>query len=408
MMKSIREIFNIGYGPSSSHTMGPSRAAGFFVREHSDAEKYRVTLYGSLALTGKGHGTDTAILKVVDRPEDTEIVWRPDMTLPHHPNGMIFEAIKEGKVSDSWEVYSVGGGALWDELGTFNGGDLYPKTTMAEVMKWCLDEGCTFVDYVEKYEGKEIFSYLEEVWLQMQATVEKGLKTEGVLPGALKLARKASSYNIKAMQSSGSSRPMGMLFAAALAVSEENAGGGKVVTAPTCGASGVLPAVMYFLKHDQQMPDYRIIRGLATAGLIGNIVKSNGSISGAEVGCQGELGTACAMAAGAATQIWGGTPRQIEYAAEMGFEHNLGLTCDPVLGYVQIPCIERNAFVAQKAREAAIYALFSDGRHMVTFDDVVKTMMETGKDMQAKYRETSLGGLACVCMRKLNHMEKEK
>ncbi len=401
-MKSIKEIYNIGYGPSSSHTMGPSRAAALFVKKHPDIKKIRVTLYGSLALTGRGHGTDTAILKVMTFPEDTEIVWCPDITLPRHPNGMMFEAIQHEQTVDSWTVYSIGGGALWDEDGTFDGGDLYPRTSMAEVMKWCLDEGCTLVDYVEKYEGKEVFSYLEEVWQQMQETVEKGLVTEGVLPGALKLSRKASSYNIKAMQSVGSSRPMGMLFAAALAVSEENAGGGRVVTAPTCGASGVLPAVMYFMKHDQKMPDYRIIRGLATAGLIGNIVKSNGSISGAEVGCQGELGTACAMAAGAATQMWGGTPRQIEYAAEMGFEHNLGLTCDPVLGYVQIPCIERNAFVAQKAREAALYALFSDGRHMVSFDDVVKTMMETGKDMQAKYRETSLGGLACVCMKKLD------
>lgn len=400
-MKSIREIYNIGYGPSSSHTMGPSRAAGFFVERHPEVEKIRVTLYGSLALTGKGHGTDTAIMKVVPRPEDTEIIWKPDITLPKHPNGMVFEAISQGQVIDSWTVYSIGGGALWDEIGTFDGGDVYPTTSMSEVIRWCLDEGCTFVDYVTKYEGEEIFTYLEEVWKQMQETLEKGLQAEGVLPGALKLARKASSYNIKAMQSSGSSRPMGMLFAAALAVSEENAGGGRVVTAPTCGASGVVPAVMYFLKHDQKMPDYRIIRGLATAALIGNIVKSNGSISGAEVGCQGELGTACAMAAGAATQIWGGTPRQIEYAAEMGFEHNLGLTCDPVLGYVQIPCIERNAFVAQKAREAALYALFSDGRHMVSFDEVVKTMMETGRDMQAKYRETSLGGLASVCIKRL-------
>lgn len=400
-MKSIREIYNIGYGPSSSHTMGPSRAAGFFVGKHPEVEKIRVTLYGSLALTGKGHGTDTAIMKVVPRPEDTEIIWKPDVTLPKHPNGMVFEAISQGQTIDSWTVYSIGGGALWDEIGTFDGGDVYPTTSMSEVIRWCLDEGCTFVDYVTKYEGEEIFTYLEEVWKQMQETLEKGLQAEGVLPGALKLARKASSYNIKAMQSSGSSRPMGMLFAAALAVSEENAGGGRVVTAPTCGASGVVPAVMYFLKHDQKMPDYRIIRGLATAALIGNIVKSNGSISGAEVGCQGELGTACAMAAGAATQIWGGTPRQIEYAAEMGFEHNLGLTCDPVLGYVQIPCIERNAFVAQKAREAALYALFSDGRHMVSFDEVVKTMMETGRDMQAKYRETSLGGLASVCIKRL-------
>lgn len=401
-MKSIREIYNIGYGPSSSHSMGPSRAADFFTRKHPEAGKIRVTLYGSLALTGRGHGTDIAILKAMKHPENTEIIWQPDVTLPKHPNGMLFEALESDRVIDSWTVYSIGGGALWDENGTFDGGDLYPRTTMSEIIKWCLEEGCTLVDYVEKYEGKEIFTYLEEVWRQMQESVEIGLKTEGVLPGALKLARKASSYNIKAMQSAGSSRTMGMLFAAALAVSEENAGGGKVVTAPTCGASGVVPAVMYFLKHDQKMPDYRIIRGLATAGLIGNIVKSNGSISGAEVGCQGELGTACAMAAGAATQVWGGTPRQIEYAAEMGFEHNLGLTCDPVLGYVQIPCIERNAFVAQKAREAALYALFSDGRHMVSFDEVVKTMMETGKDMQAKYRETSLGGLAKVCMKKLD------
>lgn len=407
-MKSIREIYNIGYGPSSSHTMGPSRAAIYFAEKHPEIKKIRVTLYGSLALTGKGHGTDIAIQKAVPHLQDVEIIWQPEILLPKHPNGMLFEAIQQDRTVDSWTVYSVGGGALWDELGSFDGGDVYPKTTMAEVMKWCLDEGCTFVDYVEKYEGKEVFDYLEEVWLQMQETIEKGLVTEGVLPGALKLARKASSYNIKAMQSVGSSRPMGMLFAAALAVSEENAGGGRVVTAPTCGASGVLPAVMYFMKHDQKMPDYRIIRGLATAALIGNIVKSNGSISGAEVGCQGELGTACAMAAGAATQIWGGTPRQIEYAAEMGFEHNLGLTCDPVLGYVQIPCIERNAFVAQKARESALYALFSDGRHMVSFDDVVKTMMETGKDMQAKYRETSLGGLACIYMDKRDSTPKKK
>ena len=401
-MKSIREIYNIGYGPSSSHTMGPSRAAKFFNEKHPDAEKIRVTLYASLALTGKGHGTDSAIKKVMDQPEKVEIIWMPKVSLPKHPNGMLFEAITGDKVTDTWTVYSVGGGALWDEIGTFDGGEIYPQTTMEEVINWCSNEGCTLVDYVEKYEDKDIFDYLETVWEQMQSSVEKGLVTEGVLPGALKLARKASSYNIKAMQSVGSSRSMGMLFAAALAVSEENAGGGRVVTAPTCGASGVLPAVMYFMKHDQQMPDYRIIRGLATAGLIGNIIKSNGSISGAEVGCQGELGAACAMAAGAAAQIWGGTPSQIEYAAETGIEHNLGLTCDPVLGYVQIPCIERNAFVAQKARESALYALYSDGRHMISFDEVVQTMMETGRDMQAKYRETSLGGLAQVCLKNLN------
>lgn len=270
-----------------------------------------------------------------------------------------------------------------------------------EILEWCKDEGQTFADYVSKHEQPEIWDYLAEVWQEMQKTIKNGLEHEGVLPGPLKLARKASSYYIKALQSAHASRPMGILFATALATSEENAGGGKVTTAPTCGASGVLPAALHFLKHEHNIDDKRIIRGLATAGLIGNIVKSNGSISGAEVGCQGEIGTACAMAAGATTQILGGTPSQIEYAAEMGFEHNLGLTCDPVAGYVQIPCIERNAFVAQKARECALYALFSDGTHIVTFDDVVKTMMETGKDMQTKYRETGLGGLAAINLKRL-------
>lgn len=400
-MKSIKEIFRIGYGPSSSHTMGPSRAAEFFKNQYPEADKYKITLYGSLALTGKGHGTDAAIHKVIERPEITEIIWEPSITLPRHPNGMQLVAEKDGAIIDEWEVYSVGGGALWDERGTFESEEVYPSTNMAEVLKWCKDEGRTFVEYVEEHEGKEVFDYLAEVWEVMQQSVKNGLENEGVLPGDLKLARKASSYNVKALQSSGSLRPMGMLFAAALAVSEENAGGGRVVTAPTCGASGVIPSMLYFLKKEHNMSDWRIIRGLATAGLIGNIVKSNGSISGAEVGCQGELGTACAMAAGAAAQILGATPRQIEYAAEMGFEHNLGLTCDPVGGYVQIPCIERNAFVAQKARECAIFALFSDGHHMVSFDEVVKTMMETGRDMQAKYRETSLGGLAQFCVAKL-------
>ena len=216
-MKSIREIYNIGYGPSSSHTMGPSRAAKFFNEKHGEVERVRVTLYGSLALTGKGHGTDTAILKVMSHPERTEIVWQPDVTLPKHPNGMLFEAFQNGELLDSWTVYSIGGGALWDEIGTFDGGEVYPHTTMEEVMNWCIEEGCTFVDYVEKYEGKSLYPHLELVWQRMQESVERGMRTEGVLPGALKLARKASSYNIKAMQSTGSSRPMGMLFAAALA-----------------------------------------------------------------------------------------------------------------------------------------------------------------------------------------------
>ena len=316
-MKSIKEIFSMGDGPASSHTMGPSRAAAYFKEKHPEVDLYKVTLYGSLALTGRGHGTDTAIMRVFDMPEKTQIIWMDNEVLPKHPNGMVFEAIVDNTVVDRWEVYSVGGGSLWDEQGTFDSEEIYPLSTMTDILRWCKEEGSTFVNYIEKYEGTEIYDYLELVWKQMQETIKNGLEAEGVLPGTLKLARKACSYHLKAMHSSGSSRPMGMLFAAALATSEENAGGGIVTTAPTCGASGVLPAILYFMKHDQGMPDSRIIKGLATAGLIGTIVKTNGSISGAAVGGQGELGTACAMAAGAATQIWGGTPRQREYAADV-------------------------------------------------------------------------------------------
>lgn len=396
-MESIREIFKIGYGPSSSHTMGPGKAAEIFSAKHPQIKSFRVTLYGSLAATGVGHGTDEVIKKIL-RASEVEIVWKPEETKEEHPNAMLFEAMEGEKVVDSWEVYSVGGGSLKDKDGSFEKPEqVYPDTTMTEVMAWCIEEGRSYWEYVDLHEDESIWEYLREVWHTMLAAIKNGLENEGVLPGTLKLARKASNYYIRARQSRGSLQPIGMLFATALAVSEENAGGGVVVTAPTCGACGVVPAVLNFLQKDQDLSEKRILRGLATAGLIGNIVKTNGSISGAEVGCQGEIGTACAMAAGGAAQILGGSPKQIEYAAEMGFEHNLGLTCDPVGGYVQIPCIERNAFVSQKARECAIYALFSDGNHKVSFDEVVETMMQTGKDMQAKYRETSLGGLARIC-----------
>lgn len=393
-MQSIKEIFRIGYGPSSSHTMGPGRAARFFMDGHPGMTRFRVTLYGSLALTGRGHGTDEAIRKVAGDAVEAEIVWQPGESLPRHPNGMRFEALDGERVTDSWEVYSVGGGALWDDKGTFDGEEVYPDVKMADVLEWCQREGRSLSEYVEAHEGPGIYDHLERVWRVMQDAIRNGLENEGVLPGTLRLARKAAAYHARARQSAGTLRHMGLVFAAALAVAEENAGGGLVVTAPTCGAAGVVPSVLYFLRQDQDISDHRVLKGLATAGLIGNIVKTHGSISGAEVGCQGELGTACAMAAGAAAQILGGSPMQVEYAAEMGFEHNLGLTCDPVGGYVQIPCIERNAFISQKARECAIYALFSDGRHKVSFDDVVETMMQTGRDMQAKYRETGLGGLA--------------
>lgn len=393
-MQSIKTIFKVGFGPSSSHTIGPSRAAEMFLAKHPDINKFKVTLYGSLAATGRGHNTDKAIEKVLIG--DVEIVWRDDVELPMHPNGLTFEAIDDnGNVIDNWEVYSVGGGALKDNGDTFKDeADIYPLTKMDDILKWCKAEGRSFWEYVELYEGAEIWEFLAGIWKIMEQTIEAGLDNEGVLPGPLHVARKASSYHTKANMAAHDIKTKGTIFSYALAVAEENANGGRIVTAPTCGASGVLPAALYFAYKNQGISESRILRALAIAGLIGMLVKTNASISGAEVGCQGEIGTACSMASGAMAYLLGGSPGQIEYAAEMGIEHYLGLTCDPILGYVQIPCIERNAFAADKARESAIFAFFSDGAHKIPFDQVVETMLETGKDMQSKYRETGKGGLA--------------
>ncbi len=394
-MKSIREIFKVGFGPSSSHTIGPVRAARFYLNKHPEALRFRVTLYGSLAATGRGHGTDIAIRKEAgDR--NVEIVFKDEETLPRHPNGMLFEMMSSaGKVLDQWIVFGVGGGDLEDDGSVLPAQpDVYDIGTMNDLLTWCRTNGRTFWEYVEICEGRDIWDFLAEIWATMQQTIRNGLANEGVLPGDLHVPRKASAYNMKAQMSSGSVRAKGLLYSYALAVAEENAAGGKVVVAPTCGSSGVLPAALYVARENNHIPEPRMLRGLAVAGLIGNIVKTNGSISGAKVGCQGEIGTACAMAAGAVAYLYGGTPAQIEYAAEMGIEHYLGLTCDPVGGYVQIPCIERNAFAADNAHECAVYAMFSDGAHKISFDNVVLTMLETGRDMQAAYRETSQGGLA--------------
>ncbi len=392
-MQSIREIYKIGYGPSSSHTIGPVRASVIFLDKNPEIESFRVTLYGSLAATGKGHQTDVAIEKVFS-PKKVEIIWKPEEELPLHPNGLLFEAFAEDKKLDEWTVYSIGGGDLRDDTGILNDEVVYKHKTLSDILEYCYQNGKTFWEYVEDCEGTEIWDFLKDVWGIMKSTIVQGLDNEGVLPGEIKLPRKASMYFMKAQNSNGTIKNQGMLFSFALAVSEENAAGGKIVTAPTCGSSGVLPAMLYYLEREEHINESKIYRALATAGLIANIVKRNASISGAEVGCQGEIGTACAMAAGIAAQIMGGSLRQIEYAAEMGFEHNLGLTCDPVLGYVQIPCIERNAIAAGKALECAVYALFSDGGHKISFDEAVKTMAETGRDIQSAYRETGIGGLA--------------
>ena len=399
-MKSLRELYKIGKGPSSSHTMGPQKAAKMFLEKHGDAASFTVTLYGSLAGTGKGHMTDVAINDVLQPIAPVEIVWQPQVFLPFHPNGMKFEARDyDGNVTDEWTVYSIGGGALSEGeggSGVLDTPEVYGMNTMTEMMEWCEKTGHSYWEYVDQCEDSSIWDYLMEAWRAMQASVERGINTEGRLPGPLNLARKAPTYYVKASGYKQSLQTRGLVYAYALAVSEENASGGTIVTAPTCGACGVLPAVLYHLSRGHNFNDTRILHAMATAGLIGNIVKQNASISGADVGCQGEVGVACAMASAAACQLFGGSPSQIEYAAEMGLEHHLGMTCDPVCGLVQIPCIERNAFAATRALDANLYSAFSDGTHRVSFDKVVNVMKQTGHDIPSLYKETGSGGLAKI------------
>jgi len=309
---------------------------------------------------------------------------------------MTFKSLNEnGKVTDEWTVFSVGGGALAEE-GHDKGAtpDIYNMSRMSEILYWCERTGRNYWEYVQQCEDEDIWDYLAEVWKTMKESIERGLDQEGVLPGPLNLRRKASTYYIKAKGYKDNLRSRGLVFSYALAVSEENASGGKIVTAPTCGSCGVVPAVLYHLQKSRDFSDTRILRALATAGLIGNIVKHNASISGAEAGCQAEVGVACSMASAAASQLFGGSPAQIEYAAEMGLEHHLGMTCDPVCGLVQIPCIERNAYAAARALDANIYSAFTDGNHRVSFDKVVEVMKQTGHDLPSLYKETSEGGLA--------------
>ena len=397
-MESLKEIFRIGKGPSSSHTMGPQRAATIFAERHPEAARFEVTLYGSLAATGKGHMTDKAIIDVLKQVAPVEIIWEPDIFLPYHPNGMLFRAFNDSQdLLDEWTVYSVGGGALSEGKATgdfFQKESVYDLHTLKDIQAWCEHHGRGYWEYVKQCEGDDLWDYLREVWKTMQAAVERGLDSEGALPGPLNLARKAPNYYIKARGYKPSLQSRGMVYSYALAVSEENASGGTIVTAPTCGACGVVPAVLYHLSKGHEFSETKILHALATAGLFGNIVKYNASIPGAEVGCQGEVGVACAMASAASCQLFGGSPSQIEYAAEMGLEHHLGMTCDPVCGLVQIPCIERNAFAACRALDAQLYASFSDGSHRVSFDRVVEVMKQTGHDIPSLYKETSAGGLA--------------
>ena len=414
-MKSIKDIYKIGKGPSSSHTMGPFKAVRSYLESHPDAYHLHVTLYGSLAATGKGHLTDVAIQEAYSTwqwtDKDTleqhakrighvEIEWKPKENLPVHPNGMRIAAVNDdGDLYDKWTYYSIGGGdiiCMEQPIESEEGEVRYEMTTMTEIMNWCNRTGKSYWEYVDETEGSssDVWQHLELVWKVMKEAVERGIEQEGVLPGPLNLRRKALSYHVRAFGQGDTFKTRGLVFAYALAVSEENASGGTIVTAPTCGSCGVVPSVLYHMQTRYGFSDKRIIRALATCGLIGNVVKHNASVSGAEVGCQGEVGVACAMAAAAVAQLMGGSPSQIEYAAEMGLEHHLGLTCDPVCGLVQIPCIERNAYAAARAFDAGIYALYTDGRHRVSFDQAVRVMKETGHDLPSLYKETGEGGLA--------------
>lgn len=393
-MESIKEIYKIGYGPSSSHTMGPKKAAETFLLRNPSAASFRVTLYGSLAATGKGHLTDQAITRTL-QPHPVEFEWLPTVFLPRHPNAMKLEAMDaSGRVADRWVAYSIGGGAIVDDQTVSETKQVYPHASLEAILNWCSENGKNIWEYVEAYEEPDIWDYLAEVWKVMQNAIKRGLETEGPLPGILNYPRKASAYYEKARFFEPDIKKRGMIYAYALAVSEENAAGGLIVTAPTCGACGVIPSVLKYAGKFYKMSDSKILKALATAGIIGNVVKTNASISGADVGCQGEVGTACAMASAAATQLSGGSIYQVEYAAEMGLEHHLGLTCDPVAGLVQVPCIERNAFAAARAINHNNYAMLSDGRHLISFDKIVQTMAQTGHDLPSIYKETSEGGLA--------------
>ena len=402
-MKSLTNLYRIGRGPSSSHTIGPERAALYFKQKNPDAEGFSVTLYGSLAKTGKGHMTD-AVLRQTLAPVPSEIIfdYETDENSFYHPNAMDMRAFKNGEETDKIRVYSIGGGEIAVEGTDYVAPpEVYYEESFDEIAEYCREHDIRIWEYVERMEGPRIWDYLEEVWNQMKRTIKEGLKSEGVLAGGLGVQRKAAFlYNQYHMDESAETKENRIVCSYAFAVGEQNASNGTVVTAPTCGAAGVMPAVLYYWQKKRKVSDTDILHALATGGIIGNLIKTNASISGAECGCQAEIGTACCMASAALAEICGMSLDQIEYAAEVSMEHMLGLTCDPIGGLVQIPCIERNAVAAMRSINAISLANFLTHTRKISFDTVVKTMYETGKDIKSRYRETSEGGLAkhyCSC-----------
>ena len=394
-MQSLKELYKVGRGPSSSHSIGPDRAAKGFLARCPDADSYKAILYGSLAHTGKGHLTDV-VIKEAFAPKECEVVFDFDTPCRVHPNTLDLFAIKDGKIVGELRVYSVGGGTIrceGEELMPLP--EIYPHSSYTDIAEYCRANNLRIWQYVEKYEGTDIWEYLFEMWTVMKRSIDDGLCAKGTIPGCLGTQRKANYlYNQRHMDESSRTRENRMVCSYAFAVSEQNASGGTIVTAPTCGACGVLPAVLLYAQERQGYTDEQIVNALATAGLIGNLIKTNASISGAECGCQAEIGSACCMATSALSEIRGLSLGQIEYSAEVAMEHHLGLTCDPICGLVQIPCIERNAVAAMRAINASSLAYFLSDSRKISFDLVVQTMYETGKDLPKPYRETAEGGLA--------------
>lgn len=392
-MKSLKELYRIGKGPSSSHTIGPERACKIFLAENPEAESFKAVLYGSLAKTGVGHGTDGVVKSVL---KNVEIECDDGSDGLPHPNTMDLFAYNGGRETASMRVYSVGGGAIRIEgRPSGEGKEVYPLESFAEIRRFCEERVLRLSDYVFVCEGEALKEYLKEVWQAMKASVEAGLKAQGVLPGGLGVERKARFlYRQKHIDESAETKENRLVCAYAFAVSEQNASAGTIVTAPTCGASGVLPAVLKYAQERRRYSDDSIVRALAAGGIVGNLIKTNASISGAECGCQAEIGSACCMAAAALGELYEMELGQIEYAAEIAMEHQLGLTCDPIGGLVQIPCIERNAVAAMRAINAVSLADFLSDSRKISFDLVVETMYETGKDISCRYRETAEGGLA--------------
>jgi L-serine dehydratase len=394
-MKTLRELYKIGNGPSSSHTMGPKRAAEWFKDKNPEANRFDIYLYGSLAFTGKGHLTDK-IIKETLNPIKTNIIFDTKFVCDKHPNTMDLIAYKDDQKISQARVYSVGGGAIEVE-GQKRAivPDIYKLNHMQDIKEYCKEKDKDLVDYVVETEGEDIIEFLREIWHTMYNSVKTGIEKEGIIPGKLQLPREAKMiYENTAEDQNPILKRTRLLTSYAHAVSENNASGDIIVTAPTCGASGVLPAVLTYMYEQYNIEEEKIIKALAIAGVIGNLVKANASISGAECGCQAEIGTACSMAAGAAAYLMDLDLEKIDNAAEIAMEHHLGLTCDPIYGYVQIPCIERNAVAALRAVDAANMAKITTGKRFISFDLVVDTMYETGKDLNSHYRETSKGGLA--------------